>query len=145
MLVGTPCVSASMDSIPDGSFTLETDSSQRVTLVARDAPLDEILSQLSRQLDIPVTASLPDEPRITMAFEDRPLSEALKQMAGSYMLIADELDGRVTGVYVLPEGEVPPQQLPDNSDHDAGTADEPSNTSFQFEFDPGAAPEEPGD
>jgi type II secretory pathway component GspD/PulD (secretin) len=138
-------VYASTETVPAGAFRLEASPSQRVSLTANDADLNEILVQLGRELDIAVTSSLPPDARVTVEFTDLPLSKALKRMAGSYMLIADEVDGRVARIFVLPEADGSYERAvpdPESGDDDARPAE---GSSFQFEFDPDAVPVEDED
>ena len=126
---------------PEGTFHLEAESTQRITLIANYAALSEILSRLGEELDIEIVAKLPDDPRVTIEFTAQPLQEALKKIAGSYMLLTDEVDGQEAKVFVLPEGtEAGALQSPVPADSHIEPA-ESGDTPFKFEFDPAAAPE----
>jgi type II secretory pathway component GspD/PulD (secretin) len=139
-LAATAIASAASQSMPKGAFHLEAESTQRVSLIANDAPLSEILSRLGEALDIEIVAKLPDDPRVTAEFTARPLADALRQLAGSYMLLTDEVDGRIAKVFVLPEGA----DAAEFPAADVGPSEpvEVENAPFEFEFDPAAVPEE---
>jgi type II secretory pathway component GspD/PulD (secretin) len=131
--------------MPAGAFSLATDTSQRVSLSANDADLNEILSELGRELDIDVTSSLPADARVTTEFRDLPLSEALKRMAESYMLVADEVHGRIARIFVLPEGDGSYERQPSDSESGGDDSRPAGSSSFQFEFDPNSVPVEDED
>jgi hypothetical protein len=133
---------ASPEVIPEGSYRLEIDSYRNVSLTANEAHLNEIFSRLGRELDIEVNANLPDDPRVTMEFMDQPLPEALKQMAESYMLVTDDVDGRVIKIFVLPKGDGAYEPTSPVPTTEKGAPRDTENAAFQFEFDAAAVPVE---
>ena len=100
-----PLAAAAPETIPAGSFSLETNTAQHVTVLANDAPLQDVLSELAGQLDIELKGQVPDGSRITADVRDQPLPEALKRISENYMLVTDESDGHVVKIILLPKGD----------------------------------------
>ncbi len=150
---------AAPDTLPSGSYTLETDTAQHVTVLANDAPLQDVLSELAGQLDIELKGQVPDGSRITADVQDQPLPEALKRISENYMLVTDESDGHVVKIILLPKGDgsryVAPVQAarpapetyieeadPSGFDPDVAAAESPPAES-PLEFDADAVPSDP--
>jgi hypothetical protein len=104
--------SGASDELAPGRFVLDTDDAQRVTLQANGAPLDDILAELSQQLDVEIKGSSPGNSPVTARFRELPLQDALKRLTSNYMAVADESTGRIARIILLPKGDgtryVPP-------------------------------------
>ncbi len=150
---------AAPDTLPSGSYTLEIDTAQHVTVLANDAPLQDVLSELAGQLDIELKGQVPDGSRITADVRDQPLPEALKRISENYMLVTDESDGHVVKIILLPKGDgsryVSPVQAarpapeayieeadPSGFDPDVAAAESPPAESA-LGFDADAVPSDP--
>ncbi len=105
LLFSTPAFAADTE-----ANTIETDDyrltveDRLISLSATDAPLREILEEISSGLDIRIEAYISAEDRVTVQFEQLPLEEAIGRLSSNYMYEFDVSDGtrRLIAVIVVP-------------------------------------------
>ncbi len=138
--------SAAPEELPAGTYVLETDPEQNVSLKANQASLETILQELATELSIDVENRAGADALVVAEFSRLPLSKALKRLSESSMIVTDENTGRVARIILLPRGDgsryVPPPAAavpvePESVEEDIPAA---QGGSFEFTFDPDAVP-----
>ena len=108
LLFSTPAFAADTE-----ANTIETDDyrltveDRLISLVATDAPLRDILEDISSGLDISIEAYISAEDRVTVRFEQLTLEEAIGRLSSNYMYEFDVSGGtrRVIAVIVVPDAD----------------------------------------
>jgi len=75
-----------------------------VSLTAKDAELDDVLQELSRQLHIAIESHVTDRKTVSADFNALTLKDAMQQLGGNYATIVDEKTGQVTKIVLYPLG-----------------------------------------
>lgn len=148
------CGSASFDASADKKastrqhsppFTL-TIKSDRLSLIAKDAPVKAVLADLGRRLHVEVVVKPPQNEKITTEFQDLTLDQALQQLSQRYAATRDK-QGRIVKVVVVPKAQRSAaandeslSQAKLKEPGQSSKAGSPRNSEpFKFEFDPSAA------
>jgi hypothetical protein len=142
VVLPVPAVTAAPEDLAVGTYVLETDPLQNVSLKANQASLYAILGELASDLDIEVENRAGEDTLVVTEFSSLPLAKALKRLSESSMIVSDEMSGRVAKIILLPKGDgsryVAPAQAPVSTTEEGFP--ETESQSFEFEFDPNAAP-----
>ncbi len=127
-------------------FDLEVNG-ELVTLHADNAPLYEIIEELSKLMKIEVVGNIHEEEKVSVDFDKLSLKEALEKLSASYGYQVDSHDGdntndlssRITKIIVLPKGRERAllKTTPNDQEIQENKTEEPKRPEpFKFEFDP---------
>ena len=124
-----------------GEFELDVDADERISLDAIEAYPEAIVRALGEELgaEVEILGELPDD-RVTTRFSRLSLSEALRRIGDNYMLIEDAGDGGRRKLILLSEGEDSERVIATEDASAAPSGEASGQQSFEFVFDPAAAP-----
>lgn len=104
-----------VETSPTTSFQLAV-TNNLVSLTAKNAELDDVLQELSRQLHIAIESHVTDQKTVNADFNFLTVKDAMQQLGGNYATIVDEKTGQVTKIVLYPLGTEQQRALSGPSD-----------------------------